>query len=232
MELKNADIITLKNGDTCVVAGDTVVSCDRQMGIASFDFFNDYYADTLNHRTLGEYDIAKVMRFDGFHEYKCVFERHALVSELAGDKQDKLMDILCTCIEFSKPSAQFNVIDKYLDLEVVDPDRHGFDGFICTAKHFDSAVDNLSALEILQMGSNSKPLNEFTDFYWVHDGIVEYGNKLLDLLRPTKYHALIEKTAKEIISLYDRCAETGKLPPYERMPEEIKVIADFMKGAE
>ena len=66
----------------------------------------------------------------------------------------------------------------------------------------------------------------------VHDGIVEYGNKLLDLLRPTKYHALIEKTAKEIISLYDRCAEFGNLPSYERMSEESKVIADFMKEAE
>lgn len=232
MELKNADIITLKNGDTCVVAGDVVVSCDRQIGISLNDFSHDYYDDTLNHRTFGEYDITKVMRFDGFHEYKCVFERHTLVFELAGDKQDKLFDILSTCIEFSKPSAQFDVIDKYLDLEVVDPDRHGFDGFVCTAKHFDSAVDNLSALEILQMGSNSKPLDNFTDFYWVHDGIVEYGDKLLDLLGTNKYHALIEKTVKEIISLYDNCAETGKLPPYERMPEEIKVIADFMKGAE
>lgn len=232
MELKNADIITLKNGDTCVVAGDVVVSCDRQIGISLNGFSHDYYDDTLNHRTFGDYDITKVMRFDGFHEYKCVFERHALVFELAGDKQDKLFDILSTCIEFSKPSAQFDVIDKYLDLEVVDPDRHGFDGFICTAKHFDSAVDNLSALEILQMGSNSKPLDNFTDFYWVHDGIVEYGDKLLDLLGTNKYHALIEKTVKEIISLYDNCAETGKLPPHERMPEEIKVIADFMKGAE
>ena len=232
MEFKNADIITLKNGDTCVVAGDVVVSCDRQIGISLNDFSHDYYADTLNHRTLGEYDIAKIMRFDGFHEYKCVFERHTLVFELAGDKQDKLFDILCTCIEFSKPSAQFDVIDKYLDLEVVDPDRHGFDGFVCTAKHFDSAVDNLSALEILQMGSNSKPLDNFTDFYWVHDGIVEYGDKLLDLLGTNKYHALIEKTVKEIISLYDDCAETGKLPPRDVMPKEIKIIADFMKEAE
>ena len=232
MEFKNADIITLKNGDTCVVAGDVVVSCDRQIGISLNDFSHDYYADTLNHRTLGEYDIAKIMRFDGFHEYKCVFERHTLVFELAGDKQDKLFDILCTCIEFSKPSAQFDVIDKYLDLEVVDPDRHGFDGFVCTAKHFDSAVDNLSALEILQMGSNSKPLDNFTDFYWVHDGIVEYGDKLLDLLGTNKYHALIEKTVKEIISLYDDCAETGKLPPRYVMPKEIKIIADFMKEAE
>lgn len=232
MEFKNADIITLKNGDTCVVAGDTVVSCDRQVGIDLNDFSHDYYDDTLNHRTFGDYDITKVMRFDGFHEYKCVFERHALVFELAGDKQDKLFDILSTCIEFSKPSAQFDVIDKYLDLEVVDPDRHGFDGFICTAKHFDSAVDNLSALEILQMGSNSKPLDNFTDFYWVHDGIVEYGDKLLDLLGTNKYHALIKKTVKGIISLYDDCAETGKLPPRERMPKEIKIIADFMKEAE
>ena len=115
---------------------------------------------------------------------------------------------------------------------MVDPDRHGFEGFICTAKHFDSAVDNLSALEILQMGSNSKPLDNFTDFYWVHDGIVEYGDKLLDLLGTNKYHALIEKTVKEIISLYDDCAETGKLPPRDVMPKEIKIIADFMKEAE
>lgn len=232
MEFKNADIITLKNSDTCVVAGDVVVFGDRQLGINLNDFSHDYYDDTLNHRTFGEHDITKVMRFDGFHEYKCVFERHTLVFELAGDKQDKLFDILSTCIEFSKPSAQFDVIDKYLDLEVVDPDRHGFDGFVCTAKHFDSAVDNLSALEILQMGSNSKPLDNFTDFYWVHDGIVEYGDKLLDLLGTNKYHALIKKTVKGIISLYDDCAETGKLPPRERMPKEIKIIADFMKEAE
>ena len=232
MEFKNADIITLKNGNTCVVAGDVVVYSESLESVSLNDFTSDYYAETLNHKTCDPYDIVKVMRFDGFHEYKCVFERHTLVFELSGDKQDKLFDILCTCIEFSKPNAQFDVIDKYLDLEVVDPDRHGFDGFICTAKHFDSAVDNLSALEILQMGSNSKPLDNFTDFYWVHDGIVEYGDKLLDLLGTNKYHALIEKTVKEIISLYDDCAETGKLPPRDVMPKEIKIIADFMKEVE
>ena len=232
MEFKNADIITLKNGNTCVVAGDVVVSRDTQVGISLNDFTHDYYDDTLNHRTCDQHDIMKVMRFDGFHEYKCVFERHTLTFELAGHKREKLLDTLCTCIEFSKPMTQFELIDKYMDLEVVDPDRHGFDGFVCTAEHFDSAVDNLSALEILQMGSNSKQLGKFTDFYWVHDGIVEYGDKLLDLLGTNKYHELIEKTAKEIIWQYDRCVKTRKLPPYERMSEEIKIIVDFMKEAE
>lgn len=235
MELKNADIITLKNGDTCVVAGDVIVFGGAQEGVRYLDFMQDYDEITMRHKILPERDIVKIMRFDGFHEYKCVHKRFARIPELTSDKYDELVRTLENCIYYSTPDFQFSLIDKYLDLEVVNPDKLGFNGFVCTAGHFDSAVDNLSALEILQMGTHSKPLNDFTRFYWVHDGIVEYGDSLLGLLGEKIYYSLVGRAVKAIISKYEQVISKyeqvmcGILPEGHEFPYEFTIIVDFMR---